>query len=117
MQANISEIGQPDLHRLPGAHRQAGDGPLRPVGKRAVGGVDLADQVVDDQFAEGLVAAGTGRRGSRLSAAAARGATMPFSITTIIGRAFLAAIRLSRMKFARPCAVQPRSFSPAPCCK
>jgi CheY-like chemotaxis protein len=39
---------------------------------------------------------------------------MPLSITTIMGFALLAAIRLSIMKFIRPC-VHARSLSPMPC--
>ena len=41
----------------------------------------------------------------------------PYAITTIIGLQLPAAIRLSRMKFARPCRIQPVSSSPPPCCR
>ena len=40
---------------------------------------------------------------------------LPFGITTIIGLALPSAIRLSRMKLARPCQPQPVWSSPAPC--
>ena len=39
----------------------------------------------------------------------------PLSMTISMGFAFPSAMRLSRMKFARPCSTHPRSFSPAPC--
>jgi hypothetical protein len=39
----------------------------------------------------------------------------PAGITTIIGLALPAAIKLSRMKFARPSLVHESSLSPAPC--
>jgi hypothetical protein len=40
--------------------------------------------------------------------------TLPFGITTIIGFAFPAASRLSRMNPARPIVLQPESSSPPP---
>jgi hypothetical protein len=39
----------------------------------------------------------------------------PAGMTTIIGLAFLSAIRLSRMKPARPTELHEWSLSPAPC--
>ena len=65
---------------------------------------EVADELLASAFRPRRAA---GRRG--------RGCVWPAGITTIIGLAFLAAIRLSRMKPARPTDVHESSLSPAPC--
>ena len=57
----------------------------------------------------------SGRASPGAAAATAGRGRLPLGITTIIGFAFLAAIRLSRMNPARPIVLQPESSSPPPC--
>ena len=52
---------------------------------------------------------GAGRAGMSFG-----GGRLPLGMTTSIGTAFFAAIRLSRMNPARPIVVQPESSSPPP---
>ena len=45
-------IAEPDVHRLPSAHREPGNGPLRTVRQRPVSAVDLRDQVLQHHVLE-----------------------------------------------------------------
>ena len=120
--ANSVWVVEDDPERLTAAHRQAGKGPVFRAGLDTVGLLNERDyllhQLVGEPRQYGCPRGPDFGRGGApgvdrgMFAGVGR---LPLGITTSIGTAFFAAIRLSRMKPARPIVLQPESSSPPPC--
>ena len=102
-----------DVERLAAAHRESRDGAVSAVGDHPVVLLDVRHHVLHEIVRE-LVAWRCGRRRAAAPRPPPSALVWPAGMTTIIGLAFSAAIRLSRMKLARPTDVHESSQSPAP---
>jgi len=119
----LVEVGEAGLQRVRCAQRKPGDRAgsrsasvrYRPsiLGMRSC--VTISPKVGETVMTTGREGSGGVRGGAGARAPGFN--TELFSMTTIIGRAFPAAIRLSMMLSMRPCVTHPRSSSPPPSCK
>jgi iron complex outermembrane receptor protein len=98
-------VSEAEAQSMGAAHREPGHGPGSGARDRPVIGVDVRNQVAQQILAEIHVGEDVDPRPPTVC---------PIGMTTIIALALPAAIRLSRIRLARPLPVHSSSLSPAP---